>query len=283
MIRRIGLVTLALALCCGAALAQKTTRPNYADVYCSGAVTKESVSHDTYIVSGEESVRQATFAQGDYVYINKGSADGVKVGDQFSISRPVTDFGRVKWFESQHTLMRAMGTQWLDVGRVKVVSLTEKVAIAEIVFTCAFMQRGDYVTPYAARPTPTLRFDKFDRFAPVSGKSVGMVVTGKEFIQQVGTFDVVYVNLGTSQGVKEGDYMRIFRYQGTRHDTAYTTWSYQDRMYGYGSTPARYTWKDLPREILGEGIVLRVSENAATVLITHSLKEIYMGDYVEGK
>jgi hypothetical protein len=52
-------------------------------------------------------------------------------------------------------------------------------------------------------------------------------------------------------------------------------------MYGFGSAKEHYTWKDLPREILGEGIVLNVSRNSSTVLITHSTIEIYAGDYVE--
>jgi hypothetical protein len=37
----------------------------------------------------------------------------------------------------------------------------------------------------------------------------------------------------------------------------------------------------LPRDVLGEGVVLRVGKNAATVLITLSEKEIFPGDYVE--
>jgi hypothetical protein len=37
----------------------------------------------------------------------------------------------------------------------------------------------------------------------------------------------------------------------------------------------------LPREILGEGIVLNVSQNASSVLLTTSRSEIMAGDYVE--
>jgi hypothetical protein len=52
-------------------------------------------------------------------------------------------------------------------------------------------------------------------------------------------------------------------------------------MYGFGSAPARYSWNDLPREILGEGVVLSVSRNSSTMMITTSTIEIYAGDYVE--
>jgi hypothetical protein len=52
-------------------------------------------------------------------------------------------------------------------------------------------------------------------------------------------------------------------------------------MYGFGSAPQRYSWNDLPREILGEGIVCTVSRNSSTVMITFSSSEIYAGDYIE--
>jgi hypothetical protein len=52
-------------------------------------------------------------------------------------------------------------------------------------------------------------------------------------------------------------------------------------MYGFGSAPQRYSWNDLPREVLGEGIVINVSPNSSTVMITYSTIEVYAGNYVE--
>ena len=52
-------------------------------------------------------------------------------------------------------------------------------------------------------------------------------------------------------------------------------------MYGFGSAPQRYIWNDLPREVLGEGIVFHVSHNSSTMMITVSSSEIYAGDYIE--
>ena len=91
----------------------------------------------------------------------------------------------------------------------------------------------------------------------------------------------MYVNLGAAQGVKVGDYLRIFRYQGRDIDRLPQSKGYAGQIYGFGSTPARYEWKDLPREVLGEGIVLNASRNAATVFVTFSSVEIYAGDNVE--
>jgi hypothetical protein len=64
-------------------------------------------------------------------------------------------------------------------------------------------------------------------------------------------------------------------------ETVPQTKDYQYMMYGFGSAPQRYAWNDLPREVLGEGIVLNVSRNSSTVMITFSRIEIYAGDYVE--
>jgi outer membrane protein OmpA-like peptidoglycan-associated protein len=279
---QVGTLCLLLALGAGAAMAQvgpKTPNPN--DIYCSGMVTREAVPADTYVISGEESAYKITFGDGDYVFINKGSSSGVKVGDEFLVMRAEKSPTHNKWFEYQPSLMRAMGTQWADVGRVRVAHVEGNVSAAQVVSSCGFMQRGDIARPFIPRPAPALRPTDHNRFPAPSGKNQGMVVSSKDWAQVVGMNSIIYVNLGSAQSSKVGDYVRIFRFQGTRHDSVY-----QDRHTAYsrwkfGHTPVRYSWKDLPREQLGEGIVLRTSENASTVLITFSLRDIYLGDYIE--
>jgi hypothetical protein len=156
------------------------------------------------------------------------------------------------------------------------------VAIAQVTLSCDYMQRGDIVLPFQERPAPVFKDPgAFDHFAPISGKPVAMVVQSKDYQQSAGQGNTVYVNLGTNKGVKVGDYYRIFRYQGSLAELAPQTKDYQDRLYGFGSSPGRYTWNDLPREVLGEGIVINVSRNSSTVLITYSTIDIYTGDYVE--
>jgi hypothetical protein len=91
----------------------------------------------------------------------------------------------------------------------------------------------------------------------------------------------MYVNLGAAHGVKVGDYLRIFRYQGRDIERIPQSKGYADQIYGFGSSPARYGWNNLPREVLGEGIVLNASRNAATVFVTFSSTEIFAGDNVE--
>lgn len=255
---------------------------DYSSVYCSGFFTDQKVPDATRLISGEQSNTTIIFARGNYVYINRGQDKGVRVGDRFSVVRAEKDALEVNWFKWQAKLLKAMGTHYLDAGQLRVVDVQPKTSIAEITLSCDYMQRGDVVIPFQERPEPAFKDSApFDHFAPISGKPVAMIVEGKEHQQAAGRGNTVFVNLGTEKGVKVGDYFRVFRYQGTLAETAPQTKDNQDRIYGFGGTPTRYSWNDLPREVLGEGIVLNVSRNSSTVLITFSSIDMYAGDYVE--
>jgi hypothetical protein len=255
---------------------------DFSTVNCSGFVADQHVPDEIRIVSGEQSNYKISFTRGDYVHINRGQDKGVRVGDRFSVVRADKDPTEVPWFKWQAKLLKAMGTPYVDGGQVRVVNVQPKVSVAQVIFSCGYMQRGDILQPYQERPAPPFKDSAaFDHFAPVSGKPVAMMVGGKDNGQIFGKLSAVYVNLGSGQGVKVGDYFRIFRYQGSMAETVPQNKGYQYSMYGFGSAPVRYEWNDLPREVLGEGIVINVSRNSSTMVITFSSVEVYAGDYVE--
>ena len=273
---------LAMALVAGLAEAQQSPRaPTESDLYCSALATDQAVPADTYVISGEDSRFKITFSPGNYVYINRGAEQGVKVGDEFEVIRPTRDANRNKWFTWQPQLIRAMGTMYTDIGQVRVVRVQAKTSIAELKLACDMMQRGDLVRPFTARPAPAFHDTQFDPFAVPSGKKTAMVVTTRHYGQIAGTGGVVFVNLGSAQGVKVGDYFHVFRYQGTHNDTLYQVRNTAYKVYGFGSAPVAYEWDNLPRQVLGEGIVLRTGPNSSTVLLTAARNEIFDGDYVE--
>jgi hypothetical protein len=288
---RARIATLFLSVFLGAAVSSAQTAPqaapvipqtDYSMVNCSGFFTDQKVPDETRLISGEQSNYKITFARGDYVYINRGQDKGIRAGDRYSVVRLNENKMDVQWFKWQEKLMKVMGTPYLDAGQVRVVNVQPKVSVAQVIFSCGYMQRGDTVLPYQDRPAPPLKDPSaFDHFAPISGKPVAMLVSGKDSANLYGKNSAVYVNLGSNQGVKVGDYFRIFRYQGSRSETVLQTKDFQYTMYGFGSAPARYQWNDLPREILGEGIVLNVSRNSSTMMITISSSQIFAGDYVE--
>lgn len=283
------LLVLSILLAFGAAQAaaqaanpEPGTVTNPSDVYCSGMITNEAIPYDTYLISGEESSPTTMYAANNYVYINKGASQGVKVGDEFMIMRPQKDPVKFEWFHGQQGLRRAMGQQWRDLGHVRVVVAGKDVSTALVVFACEHLERGDYARPSASRPAPPLKSAAgFDRFAPASGKSFGLVVSSKDFSNTLGDHDVLYINLGGSQGTKVGDFIRFYRWQGKSKALVYQLGGIQYHIDGVGKTPRPYAGSELPREVLGEGVVLRTSPTSSTVLLMHCLREIYLGDWVE--
>ncbi|HET9400280.1 MAG TPA: hypothetical protein VFO34_04950 [Candidatus Acidoferrales bacterium] len=276
---------IATGLCGGVAAAQQGATGTGLEtaLYCGGIVTSESVHHDAHIISGEASHDEIGWLAGQNVFIDRGADKGVKIGDEFSVIREEHEASPAEWFTGQRMLLRAMGTFYADVARIRVVHVEKKTATAQVVSSCDPVERGDMLLPFEAREMPQLRpFAPMDQFAPATDKpKTAMVATVKRFGEAAGPNSIVYVNLGAAQGVKVGTYFRIFRYQGDGNDIVYQTRGSAYMIYGFGSAPARYAWEDLPRDVIGEGIVLRVSKNAATVLITATRREVSAGDYVE--
>ena len=264
------------------AQAPQPSGPHDRDIYCAGGFTTAPPPSDTYVITGQESDARILFRQGDVVYINRGSKQGAQVGNEFLVSRTVKDRSPQQWFVWQKDLMRSMGQAYADIGKLKVVHVEENTSTAEIVLFCDQMQRGDIVLPFTARQVPNYKPQgKLDVFAPASGKNMAMVVAMRDFTQMGKSGSMMYVNLGADQGVHVGDYFRIFRYQGDHHSTLFKTKDQERAIYGYGAAPTAWTWENLPREVLGEGLVVSISPNSSSVLITDSAREVFTGDYVE--
>jgi outer membrane protein OmpA-like peptidoglycan-associated protein len=280
--RNLGILCLLMGLGAASASGQIVQRKlTPGDVYCSGVVTREAVPNDLYLISGHDSSFQTIYSQGDYVFLNRGSSGGVKVDDQFQVIRKEKNPAYIKWFSFQPTLARAMGHHWVDVGSIRIIHVEANTSVGMVWRACTHVERGDVVRPWADRPQPSLPVWDGNRWPAPSGGQQAMVVAIKDFALISGMDSIIYTNMGSAQGVKTGDAVRFFRYQGTRHDTAYQLRNTQYSMWGFGRTPVAYKWSDLPRQLLGEGVVLRVSENAATVFVATSLHPIYNGDYTE--
>ena len=125
------------------------------------------------MISGEQSNIKIIFARGDYVYINKGSVQGVHVGDRFYVIRPEADPVKVQWFKWQDKLMKAMGTVYRDTGQLCCHCVQPNVSTAQVSFTPAITcSAATSFGPMQERPSPPYKpADKFDHFAPVSGKA----------------------------------------------------------------------------------------------------------------
>jgi hypothetical protein len=128
--------------------AETTLQPGHSAVYCAGFVKDAKLPTDFYVISGEQPSYKIMYAQRDNVYINQGSDKGVKAGDRFMVVRPVEDPNPVEWFKGQNKIVKAMGQMYADIGQLRVVNVEAKTSVAEVDFSCNYIQRGDIVRPF---------------------------------------------------------------------------------------------------------------------------------------
>src|SRR5215467_2634949 len=84
---------------CAAQTPSNHLQADYSSVYCSGFVADQKLPDGMRLISGEQSANKITFERGDYVYLNRGTDKGVRVGDRYSVMRAEGDPGDVQWFK----------------------------------------------------------------------------------------------------------------------------------------------------------------------------------------
>ena len=274
---------------------ERVQTPTDADLYCSGFITKQAVPNANFVAGGLHTPNTTKFVNNDIIYL-EGS--GYQAGVRYTIVRELQDPNQYEMFVGQHAAVAAAGQPYSEVGRVRVIDTRSKTAVAQVEFACDSITVGDIAIPFAEKPAipfhPPLRFD---RFAPPSGKLTGRIVLAKDFDAVLGTGMKLYMNIGSSQGVKVGDYFRAVRsYNADLNDSvdslsfrASTTEDTQKRQpriepslmnMSYGKGPVIRV-HDLPQRAVGEAVVIGVTPTAATAMIVFALEDVHVGDGVE--
>jgi len=223
---------------------------DYQDAYCV-AFVQEAPIQAPWIVAPDEDDLQG-IATGHVVYLNAGSAEGLNPGDKFTIVR---DSG-----ELQHPVTHARLGHRIDWrGQLMLIAVQEHTSTAEVTFACEDIRRGDQVIPFKEVSILTrntrINGNLEHRYTNTgSGKSEGYVILARDEQIALGQGNIVGVDLGPSD-VKAGDMLTIYR----------------DNRSG----------PTLPRQNLGEGVVLRTEGQTAIVRISASVREIYVGDRAE--
>jgi hypothetical protein len=267
--------------------------PTAADIYCAGFLTKERVPDANYVNGGLQTPYSTKFEIGELVYL---AGSGYQAGQLYSIVRELRDVNQYEIYPGQRKVLAAAGRPYGEIGRVRVVDTRSRSAIAQVEFSCDPINPGDVVLPFAEKPPVTFHVPgHFDRFAPANGKLSGRVVLGKDFDGILGTGMKLYMNMGSNQGVKVGDYFRVVRtYSATLRDPVDSlSFKAQTSEDTQKSPPAfeanRFTKTkgpnihvaDLPRRAVGEVVVLNVTPTASSAMVVFALEDVYAGDTVE--
>jgi hypothetical protein len=267
--------------------------PNYADINCAGFVSQKLVPNANFIAGGLQSPQTTKYIKGDIVYL---AGPGYQSGQQYEIVRELRDINEFEMYPGQKKLVHAAGQPYAELGRVKVLDTRQRNAIAIVEYACDTMLPGDVAIPFAEKPTVTYHPpEKFDRFAPASGKLTGRIVLAKDFDAILGTGAKVYMNVGANQGVKVGDYFRAVRsYAADEHDpvdalsfkatigedTQKKPPVWEKHMWDHGTGPQIHVG-DMPRRAVGQVVIIGVTPTTSTGMITFALEDVHIGDGVE--
>jgi hypothetical protein len=272
---------------------ERIQTPTVVDLACAGFVSKQLVANANFVAGDLYTPSDTKNSNGEVVYL---AGKGYEVGQKYTIVRELRDPNRYEIFAGQHTLLKTMGQPYSELARVRIIDTRSKMAIAEIEMSCDPVNPGDYVIPYVEKPAiafhPPLRFD---RFLPSSGKLTGRIAMAKDFDSEIGPGDKVYMNVGSNQGVKPGDYFRAVRtYEADLHDPvdslsfkASTSEDTQAKQAVFEPNFLNKTGgpeihvRDLPRRAVGEVVVISTTPTTATGMVVFAMESVHLGDGVE--
>ncbi len=245
------------------------------DIYCSGYVGEIDEVFPHSIVGSEyeamlpslhgtapQSMRSARshlttakygLSTGDIVYVDGGRASGLSPGSLFTIID--TDERVVSHPRSN----KPFGRLYHYAGRLRILSVQDETAIAEIVFTCDPITVGARLKPFEPEPVPLARRTGMRpvNFPPPAESlaDAPVILLASDRQVALGDDNVVYIDRGLDADVTPGDIYTIYRLHP----------------------------KGLPPVVVGELAVLSVHPHSSVAKIIAARHTIYPGDLIELK
>ena len=272
---------------------ERIQAPTHADQYCAGFINQQALPNANFIAGGLQTPNTTRYTVGQLVYL---AGSGYQVGQEYSVLRESLNPSKHEIFTGQSRILKGLGQAYADQGLVKIVDTRQKMAIAQVEYSCDGILPGDILMAYAERPAiafhPPVRFD---RFAPAGAKTSGRIVMARDFDGLIATGGKVYLNVGSNQGVKPGDYFRAVRlYTADKNDeadalsfdasaiddTQKTPATVDPTFLNHGKGGVIHT-SNLPRRAIGEIVVLSSTPTTATGMVVFALEEVHVGDGVE--
>jgi hypothetical protein len=272
---------------------QRVQMPTYADIYCAGFISQRSMPDAHFVDGGLETPESTKYMNGDIVYL-KGT--GYTAGARYEIIRELRDANEYELYPGQQKLMKATGEAYAEIGIVRIIDTRSKSAIAQVEYSCDPVNPGDTAIPFQEKQMVAFHLPvRFDRFLPTRSKVSGRILMGKDFDSELGTGQKIYINVGSNQGVKVGDYFRAVRnYEADLHDpvdslsfkasysddTQKKQASFDPGLWEKSNGPVIHV-RDLPRRAVGEIVVIGTTPTTATGMIVFALEDVHAGDGVE--
>jgi LysM repeat protein len=185
----------------------------------------------------------------DFVYTDLGRVKGAKSGDMFSIFK---DMGPVS-----HPLTSViMGNKIVPLGDLQLSEVEAKSSRASVIHSFQEVEAGSYLMPYRDR--------RRDVVLKASSRNLsGIIIDSQSGNRSSAAGDIVFLDIGSSQGVEVGNMLYIGREV------------HADKLHLQGGGD------NLPIEVTGALVIVETGKKTSTALIVKSIDAIYPGDRVE--
>ena len=256
------------------------------DLYCAGYISPHRLSHEHFVEAGLNTPVQAHFGSRDFIYLH---GSGFVPGARVSIVREMHDPTSYTPFPAAQAMMKKAGQLYGELGYAKILENRGKnTAVAQIEFSCDEIAAGDLIVPFAAKEPVVFREQStLNMFPENHGKVSGRILASRDFDQYLGSGSYAYISVGQKSGLKPGDYLRVVRnYDRQSVDPsdsqAFHEPAWVDTQSASSPSVSRSQLAtDLPYHAIGELLVITTQPDTATVVVTHALEEIQLGDRFE--
>lgn len=194
-----------------------------------------------HVVGAQDTAPRGLFGPRELVILDGGTQAGVQIGQEYYIRRSYS-FGP----PPSKTAPRTITT----VGWLKVVSLNETTAIAQIDSTCEGVMAGDYLEPFTA--PIAVAAESGAPFSTLDFSTLARVMFGKDERRLGSTGDFMMLERGSTT-LEVGRLVAVYR-------------------------DLRAT--GVPLTAIGEGVIVSISDGTPTMRIIATRDAVQSGDYV---
>lgn len=186
----------------------------------------------------------------DTVFLTLRPGTSVQVGQVFQVIRrePAVLHPRTG---------RTLGGLIRSRGLLQVTEVQDRSVRAKVIYGCEEMAAGDTLVPYEETEIPAL-----GAALPTALSADGMIVHADMSRISSGELHVVYLDLGRQAGIVPGDVFAVHRETGFAVD------------------PRRWGSVRLTPTLIGDLVVIRVTDRTATARVLRSDRDLHVGDRI---
>ena len=208
---------------------------------CAPTIVYEPPPMPLRVTGGQDTIVRRSHAPGDLVTINAGIRNGIEVGQQYFVRRPLVS--------RREPISRQTPASIRTTGWIRIWAVDDTMSLATVSHACDTIDVGDYLEPFALPQVPSPSTDQ----SRAQRENYGRVLMGQDRRRTFAKGDYFGVDRGSDHGVERGTRFVLYRDKRTKGNFLFE---------------------------LGEAIAVDVKADSATLQVITALDAIHEGDYV---